>query len=521
MKSILFVPLVLVAAFACGSKGESKGGAATAAPPVEADVRPAAFAGRFYPGDAATLRRAVELYLGDAIRPGGGKPLALVAPHAGYIYSGQIAADAWNQAKGAKYDVVVILGTNHTVPPFDGVALWPKGAFATPLGKVGIDEGIVAALLAGDGGTTADREPHRGEHSIEVQLPFVQTLFPGAKIVAGVVGRPDVALATRFGRTLAKALEGKSALVVASSDLSHYPAYRAAREVDRKTLEAIATLDPAALRRAIDGEMRRGIPELGTAACGEAPILATLVAARALGATHARVVAQANSGDTAAGERDRVVGYGAVALFGGEEASDTRLLTLPATPAEPLVLTAADEKALLAFARRTVEWISSAAVAPLPRSLAPRLEALRGAFVTLKKNGELRGCVGHITPDSPLSWVVGSMALAAGWQDRRFPPLEPEELRAIEIEISVLTPPKRVGGPGDIVVGRDGVILSKGGRSAVFLPQVAPEQGWSREQMLDHLAVKAGLPADAWREGARFETFEARVFREATPLPRK
>ena len=152
---------------------------------------------------------------------------------------------------------------------------------------------------------------------------------------------------------------------------------------------------------------------------------------------------------------------------------------------------------------------------PLPRGMSPAAMERRGVFVTLKKHGELRGCIGRMVPDRPLATLVGAMALQAAFEDPRFRPVTLDEVPKLEVEISVLTPMKPVLGPSEIVVGRDGVLLQKGGRSAVFLPQVAPEQGWQRDEMLDNLARKAGLPDKAWREGARFSTFQALVFSEA------
>jgi hypothetical protein len=416
---------------------------------------------------------------------------------------------------GHDYGLVALLGTNHTTPPFAGMAVFTGGGFETPLGVVRNDRPAAAELLAADPACVDDPRPHWEEHSIEVQLPFVQHLFPGTKILPAIVGSPDAKLCARFGRALAKVIEKRAALVVASCDLSHYPSQDAAAVTDAKVLEAMVTLDPEKFRNAIEAQERRGIPRLSTCACGEAPVLSALTCASALGAKRGTIVSYANSGDTLIGESDRVVGYGAVALYAGAGDSDTAALARQARPPEPLELRPEDKKALLAFARETLRRFLTTDTLPMPRGLDPRLNAERGAFVTLKKKGELRGCIGHMVADSPLVKVVGSMALQAGLNDRRFTPLREDELAEVELEISVLTPARSVSGPEEIVLGRDGVILSKDGSSAVFLPQVATEQGWSRDEMLDHLARKAGLPAGSWREGAKFSTFQAEVFHES------
>jgi AmmeMemoRadiSam system protein A len=281
--------------------------------------------------------------------------------------------------------------------------------------------------------------------------------------------------------------------------------------VDRITLASIASLDATALRDTIEVLMARGIRGLDTCACGEAPIMATMEAAKALGATGGKIVSYAHSGEIPIGDRERVVGYGAVVFTGGLDKAEATTET-PATAAQTLSPT--DKKALLAFARETIFGYLTTQTLPLPRGMSPAALQTRGVFVTLKKRGNLRGCIGRMTPDRPLANLIGAMALQAAFEDPRFAPVTLKELPDLEIEISVLTPMQPVSGPGAIVV-RDGVLLKKRGRSAVFLPQVAPEQGWGRDEMLDHLGMKAGLPAGAWKEGAQFSTFQALVFGEA------
>jgi len=472
-------------------------------------VRPPAFAGKFYPESPAVLKLAIEKFLGDALPALAKEPLAIVVPHAGYVYSGQICADGYAQVRGREYDVIVILGTNHTTPHLRKIALYPGEGFRTPLGTAPVDTEAIAALLAASPDCAADAAPHAREHSLEVQVPFIQVLFPKAKIVPAVVGEADPALAGRVGAALAQALKGRRALVVASSDLSHYPSAADAEVVDHQSLEAITTLDPATLSRTIRSQMARRIEGLDTAACGEAPIMVAMAAAKAMGAEGGRVVSYANSGDLPIGERERVVGYGAVVLGSGLGPAKAT-----ARPTDSETLSAEDEKGLLALARETITRFLTAQMVPLPRGFSPAAMAPRGVFVTLQKGGNLRGCIGRMIPDRPLATLVGAMALQAAFEDPRFRQVTLEEVPKLKIEISVLTPMKQVSGPDDIVVGRDGVLLQKGRASAVFLPQVAPEQGWGRDEMLDNLSCKAGLAASAWREGACFYTFQAHVFGE-------
>ncbi len=480
------------------------------------DVRPPAVAGQFYPSDPGHLKAAIQSYIKDAIAPSTGRPIALIVPHAGYIFSGQIGADAYRQAAGQQYDVVVILGTNHTTAGFSGISVFTGRAFRTPLGDAPVDEKIAASLLAQDSHCGKDQAPQAREHSVEVQVPFVQVLFPQAKIVPIVIGDPDLTMCTHFGQVLAKVLKDRKALIVASSDLSHYPAYSDAAGVDHQTLTAIAGLDPKAFETKTRSLMGTRVPSLVTCACGAGPIMAAMAAAKALGAGHGVVVSYANSGDTSIGEPDRVVGYGGVVLAPGTPGpSDLKALEKRPAASSFTPLQDQDKKVLLKLARETILRFLTTDTLPLVRGMTPRMEFPQGAFVTLKKHGELRGCIGRIPPEVPLGRTVGSMAVQAAFNDPRFEPVKLSEVSALEIEISALTPIKEVARVEDIVIGRDGTIIRKDGRSAVFLPQVAPENHWSREQMLDNLCLKAGLPAGSWKQGTQFYTFQAEVFSES------
>jgi AmmeMemoRadiSam system protein B/AmmeMemoRadiSam system protein A len=480
------------------------------------DVREPVLAGKFYPSSAPKLKLAIEKFMEDAVPLTIEKPVAIVVPHAGYVFSGQICADGFTQARKEQYDVVVILGTNHTNPGFAKISVYPGGGFRTPLGTALVDRDAVSSLIAEDPvDCTLDKSLHEHEHSVEVIVPFVQVVFPKAKIVPVIIGSPDLPMSSRFGQALAKVLKNKRALVIASSDLSHYPNAKIAAPVDKGTLEAITTMNPAIFQSTVKSHMDRRIPQLSTSACGEAPIIAAMAAAKALGATRGVVVSYANSGDIAIGEQSRVVGYGAVAFTAHEPGKDISSSDQSAPVSVAGSLRSSDKRALLAFARKTISRIILTDTVPLARGFDPHLQQPQGVFVTLKRKGELRGCIGRIVGDEPLCKLVGTMAIQAALNDRRFPPLTADELNEIDIEISVLTPLKDVSGATDIVAGRDGIVLNKGGRSAVFLPQVALEQGWTRQELLNNLCLKAGLNAECWLKGAQLSTFQATVFSEA------
>ncbi len=508
MKTLRFLLFLIAFSLACGKLSQSDNRTAV-------EVRPPAVAGQFYPENPAHLKLAIQKFIEDAVPPGADRSLAIVVPHAGYIYSGQIAADAFRQAFGRQYDVVVILGTNHTTAGFRKISVYATGAYRTPLGSVEVDATAAKALLDADADCISSPEVQSREHSVEVQVPFVQVLFPSARIVPVVIGDPDLALCSRFGQVLAAVLKGRQSLIVASSDLSHYPPYEDAIIVDRLTLTAVAQLDPKALSQQVQASMRGKFRNLDTCACGEAPVLAAMTAAKALGATRGIVLSYANSGDAIVGDHSRVVGYGSVMFVAANGPADLKGLERPRASAADAPISPAEKKTLLTFARDTLTRYFSTETVPLARGMSARLQVPQGAFVTLKKHGDLRGCIGNMTAAAPLGQTVGSMAMHAAFSDNRFTPLSAQELKEVEIEISVLTPMKPVSSPTDLVVGRDGVVLQKGGKSGVFLPQVATEQGWNRNQWLDQLCLKAGLPVGSWKSEAQLFAFQAVVFKES------
>ena len=506
MKSSLIKNFILLLLCVCFSecKGQTD----------EPFIRNPAVAGKFYPADSSKLRNALKYYFEDAVSGSKDSPIAIIAPHAGYLYSGQIAADAFNQARNFDYDVIIILGTNHTMPGFNKISIYPKGGFRTPLGIARIDQNITDLLLKEDADFVSDIKPHETEHSVETQIPFIQYLFPRAKIVPVVIGSQNLQLCTKFGKALAKILKDKKALIVASSDLSHYPKYEDAVSTDKNTLDIIKKMNPSDIQQEFYRKVNSGIPSLVTCACGEGPILTVITAVKESGGNDVSIISYANSGNTLVGENDRVVGYGALAFYKTAqnkkviEKTDENITRENFTELDSL-----DKISLLKLARKSIEQYLTSETLPLPRNLTPQMNTRRGAFVTLKKHGELRGCIGSMVENLPLYNVVGKMALQAAFNDNRFHPLEIGELSQIELEISVLTPLAKINNADEIVLGRDGVVLKKGNKQAVFLPQVAKEQGWSKEQFLTQLCYKAGLNATDW-ETATLYTFRAEVFSE-------
>ena len=463
-------------------------------------IRPAAFAGTWYPGKPDELRSTVDNFL-TAVQAVDGAPIALIVPHAGYPYSGQVAAAGFKQLAQGAYDVAVIVGADHAEPISNPIAVYPDGGFETPLGVVPVDAGLAQALIAADPRIKADPVAHQGEHVIEIELPFLQRVCPRCKIVPVLIGTSDPAVVQALGDALAKVLPGRQAVMIASSDLSHYPAYADAVAVDGDTLSAIETGDPTVVRSTIDASMARAKGALLTCACGESAILAVMRAAKQLGADTVNVLRYANSGDAAGGDKSQVVGYGAVMLW----------------RYEPPQLSAEQRATLLTAARTAIaEHLKTGQIPEAPAG-DPVLDRPAGAFVTLTKTGELRGCIGHMAADAPMVRNIQEMAVAAAESDPRFPALTPEELGRVKLEISVLSPLRRVTDTNAIRVGTDGLMIVKYGASGVFLPQVPVQEGWDRGAYLENLCLKAGLERGCWKENAKLYAFTAVVFGEDEP----
>lgn len=492
----------------------------------DSPVRRAAQAGRFYPGTASVLAKEVERMLEGTTAPLEGELRGLVVPHAGYIYSGEVAAAGFRHLRGRRYDTVVIVGPSHYYR-FDGVALQVKGAFATPLGTVPIDESFCQELVDDDPHIRDAPEIHAPEHDIEVQLPFLQTVLPPFRLVPVLLYDFSEENCSRLAEALATTMEGKNALLVVTTDLAHYPRYEDALASDRAMVQAIESFDPEEIRERSEYYLSRGIRNLHCTMCGTGAVVTGMKVARALGATKVQTLRYANSGDVPVGTKDQVVGYVASAFVqeSAQEATPPppreERVAFRATPSSTHV-SEATQRALLFLARQTIErFVNGQPLRSLrdygfPEEVLAEMGLRRGVFVTLYKDGALRGCIGHLLDDLPLSEVVPQMAIAAATQDPRFPRVLAGEVDALEIEISILTPPQRVRDLNEIEVGRHGLMVRRGVNSGLLLPQVATQQGWNREQFLAYTCVKAGLRPEAFRmPGTVIESFETQVFSEA------
>lgn len=457
------------------------------------EYRASPHAGTWYPGAGRELRQTITGYLENASVPAHGRIYALISPHAGYVYSGPVAAYAYKTVQGEAFDDVIVIGPSHR-HGFHGVSVDTLAGRETPLGAIEYDRELARKLIAGNRGIKHEAAAHEVEHSVEIQMPFLQVALPGFKALEIIMGSQDYQTCQMLSQAIAKATAGRKVLVIASSDLSHYHNQQQAASLDNAVREAVAAFDPAMLYAQLsDGRCE---------ACGGGPMIAAMLAAREMGATNSTVLRYATSGDIT-GEYAQVVGYLAAAFH---DASPSRI-------GVELGISEGEKKKLKDLAWTSIESAVQDKKPPAPGAITGKLKEPYGIFVTIRKRGDLRGCIGRIIADQPLYVSCQEMARAAALEDPRFPPVTPDELAYLEIEISVLTPMQRVQHKDEIVIGRDGLYVRKGMFSGLLLPQVAVEQGWNVDQFLVHTCYKAGLPVDALQaKDTELYRFSAEVF---------
>jgi len=469
-------------------------------------VRQAGVAGGFYPANPDELSKMVDGFLAKAQVPSINEPLiALIAPHAGYPYSGGVAGHSYALLKNRKFHRVVIIAPSH-YEAFNFSAVYDGDAYVTPLGKIPVDKAFAAALAKQSASIKLSSRGHersgeQAEHSLEVQLPFLQRTLQQFQLVPIIMGDQSYDSSRALGVALAKLIRDSDTLIIASSDLSHYHPYDEASTIDHNTMHAIEAWDYFNLSLNLQTRVWE--------ACGGGPIVAAMIAAERLSANRAKLLKYANSGDVT-GDRSRVVGYSAFALYKAAPTSST---------APPFTLTPKEKQELLSVARKSVETAVRERKSYEPAAGSTALQQDRGAFVTITKNGELRGCIGYVSPMQPLIETVRDVAALAALRDIRFPPVTAAELGELQYEVSVLSPFRRVLDVKEIRVGQHGLLMRNGGYEGVLLPQVPVEQGWNRKTFLEETARKAGLPASAWKDDdTDIFLFSALVFNEGKML---
>jgi len=479
----------------------------------EKSVLSSSLAGSWYPENRQVLEEEIEGYLAKVDLTPLDNILALILPHAGYRYSGPTAAWGVKQLAGKRFSRVIVMGPTHRHAMRDLASLPGVTHYSTPLGEVPLDVDFIDNLKKSRFFKTLE-QVHESEHSVQIEIPFLQKALGDFKLVPIVVGQIEPETAHKMAQELRKLMD-KDTLVVVSSDFTHYGSRFGYTPFHDDEKENIEKLDMRAGDLILAGDLvgfANFLKETGATICGRCPIMILL--AMLPESAKAKLLHYDTSGSMT-GDYKNSVSYASFAFTGkwknGESVKEK-------DPSEE-ILSPEDKKQLLRLARRTLEHYLAHRQVPSPKELGVEItesmKTVMGVFVTLKTKGRLRGCIGEIMPFRPLYQAVQAQAVNAGVRDRRFPPVKSGDTKDIQFEISALTPPKTLESWEDIMVGKHGVVLKKNGRQSVFLPQVAPEQGWNRDTMLNHLAQKAGLPANAWRKGASFDVFEAIVFHES------
>lgn len=462
-------------------------------------VRKPAVAGQFYPAEKSELAPTIEQFLSNAKKKITSKVRILFVPHAGLNYSGQTAAWGFSQLKSDDYSRVIILSSNHQHPT-SKASVYPKGSWQTPLGETQVDEDFALLMVDEKTNIISDADLFSGDHTIEVELIFLQSVLNDFKIVPILLGQINDQTVESLANRLYQMTDEKT-LIVVSTDLSHYPNWEDAKEVDRKTINAILTGKKDAYNSMISKIDLRDYQNLQTLACGDYAIQVALKTAELLGISDFDEIDYSNSGDVSS-DKSRVVGYAALAAYKDE---------LPSSQLDP-----STKQEALKIARETLESYLTKKEIPKIIPQNRYLYQPLGVFVTLERNHQLRGCIGHFEPKDPLYKVIQSTTVDAAINDRRFKPVIASELEDIEIEISIMNPKIPEDNWEDIELGKHGVVIQKGTRSGTFLPQVATDTGWSKEEFLGELcSQKAGLPRDCFKDPAvSIFTFEANVFSE-------
>lgn len=483
-------------------------------------LRPAGVAGSFYPAQPAALTAMMDQMLAQVPLPQiDGQIIAVAAPHAGYPYSGPVAAYTYAALKGHKFSRVVVIAPSH-FEAFGFTSVYDGDGYVTPLGTVPVDKSFALKLSKMDSSIRLSDRGHAAtsagsEHALEVQLPWLQHVLGNFSLVPIVMGDQSYESSRALGVALAKLIKRPArshdpansqetpgdTLIVASSDLSHYHKYDEAEKIDHKTLSALQSWDYLS--------MSRNFETRAWEACGGGPIVAAMIAAERMGANRAQVLKYANSGDTT-GDRSRVVGYSADIFV--------KAKTVAATD-QPFSLNELEKNELLALARKSVEYAVRLQAAYTPSASDDALlNEERGAFVTLTEAGDLRGCIGETSASEPLYMTVRDTATLAALRDPRFQPVTASELPRLAYEVSVLSPLRRVINVSEINVGEHGLLVKNDRREGLLLPQVPVERHWDRTRFLQETCVKAGLSPDCWQdETTDIFRFTAVVFGEHRP----
>lgn len=466
------------------------------------DRQPVA-AGRFYPADKETLEKDLSQLFRNCKKPYEIFHVrAIISPHAGYVYSGKIAAAAFSTIPtDASYKNIFIIGSSH-VMSFDGASVYNSGDYITPMGRVSVNREIANKLKSENKVFNFPTTSHLQEHSIEVQLPFIQYYFKNKSLVVPII------IGTENEKTIRKIADGlrpwftPENLFIISSDFSHYPPYKDAIETDNSTALSIISGNPQNFLNTLRKNAGKGITGLATSMCGWTSGLTLLYLAEGENQLETRLIDYCNSGDSPYGEKNEVVGYNAIAMIEKNQKTESRVKS-----EIEFSFTEGEKNQLFRIAKNSIRSMlyENKKIIIDEKTLPEKLKKQYGAFVTLKINGALRGCIGRFISSDPLFQVVQVSALSSAFEDPRFPPLTKEEFEKSEVEITVLGPLKKINNISEIVLGKHGIYIRKDFRTGTMLPQVATENGWTVEQFLGFTSRdKAGLGWDGWKDAELF-----------------
>lgn len=467
-------------------------------------IRESAIAGTWYPDHPETLKKQIGKYLDQVQSVSlGGSLVGLVVPHAGYVYSGGIAAHAYKLLQEQPFDRVLIVAPSHRAY-FSGASISRSVGFRTPLGVVPLDQELIASLCEDASLFSYVSRAETQEHSLEIQLPFLQVVLPAFRLTPILMGDQSPEACHKLSAAIVGACAEHRILLIASSDLSHFHPYQEAKRLDQVVIDQVSAFDPDGLATAL---------ATGTCeACGGGPMITVMLAAQKLRANKAKILQYANSGDVT-GDTRGVVGYLAAAFLENPGKGKKESVSPELKAGIDLGLSPDDRRTLRQIALEAIR--SKCLKEPMPDIpvSSAKLKEPRGAFVSLHRRGDLRGCIGMIEGFGPLFQTVREMAVQAAFADPRFSPMKPDELSEIELEISVLTPLERIKDPSRIEIGKHGLLIRKKSHSGLLLPQVATAHGWDRQQFLEWACRKASLPPKAWQDSdTEIFVFSADVF---------
>ncbi len=467
--------------------------------------REPAVSGQFYPSNKHELSKVIDFYLSrvNLEQTVEGQILGLIVPHAGYMFSGQVAAYGFKYLSLYNLDnpIIILIGQSHYYF-LEKPSVYTKSNFKTPFGEVELEKNFISQLANYKNIFTTEVQPHIPEHSLEVELPFLQHIFSNFTIVPILVSSYDYKKSYQIAQNLFQTIKNyptkRPIIIICSTDLSHYPKYSDAIQADYQTIDLIKTFDPIKFYQELPKIQKQPIDNFACAICAETAVGITLLLTQLLSGNEVKLLNYSNSGNIPTyGDKSRVVGYASIALIKKNISKENIQMD---TKKNEFTISEQNQKVLLNLARKTInEYLTTKKILDF-KTTDPELLQPAAVFVTLNKNNQLRGCIGTTVSKEPLYQAVINMSIAAATEDPRFSPLTKQELEKTRIEISILSPMKKISSVQEIKENIHGVVVRRGFNSGLFLPQVW-QQLPKKELFLSELCYgKAGLGPNAWKD---------------------